>query len=61
MREEHIGQIASNLVLLMRNSEVIKITVRRPGLKSESYYLLAIEEVISPLSLSFFFSCVEWR
>lgn len=41
----------------MRNSEVIKITVRRPGLKSESYYLLAIrlEEVISPLSLFFFF------
>ena len=45
----------------MRNSEVIKITVRLPGLKSESYYLLAVrlEEVIFSLSLSlfFFFMC----
>ena len=47
----------------MRNSEVIKITVRLPGLKSESYYLLAVrlEEVIFSFSLSlslfFFLMC----
>lgn len=42
MRKLHIGGIASNLVLLMRNSEVIKITVGKPELKSRDCTLLAL-------------------
>lgn len=54
MRTLHTGGIASNLVLLMRTGEVIKITVGLPGLKSGCYHLCALRlgEVISAPSLN---------
>lgn len=61
MRKSRAGRTASPLVSVMQSSGMIKITVRLPGLKSESYNLLAVTlgEVISFLVVLFCF-CV-WR